>query len=196
MTGADEVPFADLAAHLRAGDADAAARIFEQYGRRLLGLARQRLAGRLAGKASPESVVQSVFQTFFRRCREQALDLRDPQSLWALLARITLNKCGHRFDYWLADCRNPSREQVPPGDSSAQWEAIAREPTPDEAAVLEETMQQALAGLREVDCRILELSLHGETVPAIATAVGCSRRTVERSLERVRSRLERMRDEG
>jgi DNA-directed RNA polymerase specialized sigma24 family protein len=197
MIGADELPFADLVAQLRAGDPHAAALIFQEYGRRLLGLASQRLAGRLAGKASPDSVVQSVFETFFRRCRENAFDLKDSHSLWSLLARITLNKCGHRFDYWFADCRNPDREQVriDMTDSTAPWEAIARDPTPDEAAQLEETMALALEGLREVDCRILELSLQGQEIPAIAAAVGCGRRTVERSLERVRLRLERMRDE-
>src|SRR5438105_690572 len=59
--------FIDLNERLRAGDEDAAARVFELYGRRLIGLARSRLHERLRGKVGPEDVLQSVLKSFFCR---------------------------------------------------------------------------------------------------------------------------------
>jgi DNA-directed RNA polymerase specialized sigma24 family protein len=113
------------------------------------------------------------------------------------LTRITLNKCGHRFDYWFAERRHPGREiSADRGeeDSAASWEFLGQEPAPEHAAVLEETMAELLQGLSELDCRILELSMQGSSNDEIAAEVGRTRRTVERSLERVRLRLEQMRD--
>ena len=63
----DENSFHDLMARLRAGDEGAADLIFQQYARRLVGLARRRLTHDVQAKMDPEDVLQSVFRTFFVR---------------------------------------------------------------------------------------------------------------------------------
>jgi RNA polymerase sigma-70 factor (ECF subfamily) len=188
-----EDSFQDLMDRLRSGDDRVAAQIFRQYARRLAGLARTRLAQSVRSKLDPEDIVQSVFRSFFVHQREGQYEFADWNSLWSLLALITLRKCGHRVEHYRAACRDVSRELAPPAtgaDSVATWQHIAREPTPSEAVMLIEVMDELLKGLGERDRRILELSLQGENTEHISEQVGCSERTVERVLERIRTQLE------
>src|SRR5262249_55483126 len=77
-------------------------------------------------------------------------------------------------------------------DSHAGWEAIAREPTPAEAAQLTDTVEQLMRDLDERDRPVLSLSLQGYTVPEIAAQVQRIERTVYRALERIPTRLEQL----
>ena len=60
----DEQAFLQL---LRAGDQQAARKVFHAYVNRLLYLARERLSQQMARRIDPEDIVQSVFRTFFHR---------------------------------------------------------------------------------------------------------------------------------
>lgn len=177
---------------LRAGDSSAAATIFDLFARRLVALARSRLTQAVQRKEDAEDVVQSALRSFFARHGEGEFAFADPHDLWKLLALITLRKCGGRVDYYRAARRDIGREIAPPApeDSAAQWEPIAREPTPAEAAMLIEVTENLLRGLGERDRRIVELSLQEASPLAISEQVGCSERTVARVLERVRKSLE------
>ena len=147
-------------------------------------------------KEDPEDVLQSVYQSFFIRQARGELQLRDWDSLWALLATITLHKCGHRIEHFKAARRDVRREVAPPtrDEPTASWEGIAREPTPQEAAVLAELLEQTMRGLEGYQRQILELSLQGHSVAEISARVGYTQRTVQRILQRVRSDLERQRE--
>ena len=114
---------------------------------------------RLRQKEDPEDVLQSVYHSFFVRQARGEFDLRDWDSLWSLLATITLHKCGHRVEHFQAARRDVRREVAPPtrDDPTASWEGIAREPTPQEAAVLSELLEQTMRGLEGYQRQILEL---------------------------------------
>ena len=71
-------------------------------------------------------------------------------------------------------------------------EPLGREPTPIEAAVLSETVEQLLAGLDEQERPVLELSLQGYTTREISEQLGRAERTVRFLREGIRDRLERM----
>jgi RNA polymerase sigma-70 factor (ECF subfamily) len=71
-------------------------------------------------------------------------------------------------------------------------EAPGREPTPLEAAVLNETVERLLAGLNEAQRPVLELSLQGYTAQEISERLGRAERTVRLLREGVRKRLEQM----
>jgi RNA polymerase sigma-70 factor (ECF subfamily) len=189
--------FAALMDRLRRGDQDAARRIFQRFAGRLIALARQHLDARIRQKVDAEDVLQSVWKSFFRRHAEGQFDLDNWDSLWSLLTVITLCKCGYQTRHFRTASRDVQREkaQAAEDDSSASWEAIAREPTPAEAAMLTETVEQLTRALDERDRQILELSLQGETVGQVSTQLRISERTVERVLERVRKRLERLRSQ-
>jgi RNA polymerase sigma-70 factor (ECF subfamily) len=187
--------FPDWMARLRAGDAGAAAEVFRRFAGRLIGLARSRLDGWVRAKEDPEDVVQSVYKSFFMRCGAGQFELGTWDELWSLLTVLTLRKCAGRAEHFRARRRDVASE-VPlpgPGDSAAgSWEALDREPTPEEAALLTEAVEQLLAGLGGDDRAIIELSLQGHTTEEISGRLGFSSRTVRRVRERAKKRLERM----
>jgi RNA polymerase sigma-70 factor (ECF subfamily) len=74
--------------------------------------------------------------------------------------------------------------------------ALSREPTPPEAALLSEAVEQLLAGLDEDERPIIELSLEGYTTQEISQRLDQPERTVRRLRERVRKRLERAQKES
>jgi RNA polymerase sigma-70 factor (ECF subfamily) len=187
--------FEALMQRLRNGDDDAASEIFNRFAHRLIGLARSRLNERLRQKLDPEDVMQSVFKSFFRVQADGKLDLASWDSLWALLTVITLRKCGHRIEYYRAACRRVDREVTPraSGDeSTASFEAIARDPSPADAAMLAETVEQVLRELEPREQEIVSLSLQGFSAAEISAQIGRTERTVHRALKRVREHLEKM----
>jgi RNA polymerase sigma-70 factor (ECF subfamily) len=186
--------FDELLARLRAGDEAAAAEVFSRFRDRLIALARSHLEEVLRHKEDPEDVVQSVFRSFFRRQREGQFTLESWENIWSLLTVITLHKCGNRIEYFRAARRNVHRE-VPleeANEESAALAAVARDPTPQEAAVLADTLEGLMRALDEVDQEVLSLHLQDYTVPEISRQIGYAERTVWRTLERIRKRAHRL----
>jgi RNA polymerase sigma factor (sigma-70 family) len=195
MAGPDS--FANLMDRLRQGDPDAAAQLFNQYARRLIGLAGQRLDSRLRRKEDPEDVAQSVFKSFLLRQQRGQFELTDWDDLWSLLVTITLHKCGHRIEYYRAACRDVTREQAPldSAESIHAFQALADDPSPSQAAALADLTEQILASLNdERERQIFALALEGHTPAQISVQIGRTERTVQRTLARLRARLERLRE--
>jgi RNA polymerase sigma factor (sigma-70 family) len=192
----EDSSFDALLARLRAGDQDAATTIFNRYVRRLVGLARSRLDALTLAKVDPEEVANSALKSFFRGYAGGKFDLEGWDSLWEVLLIITLRKCGRRIEYFRAQRRDVHKEVHPaatPEDSTASWEAIAREPTPEEAAMLNETVDQVLQSLHERERPILVLALQGYSLPEISERIHRTERTVYRVLKRIKEKLEEMR---
>src|SRR5579871_6451123 len=183
----EEASFPDLMARLRAGDQEAATRVFNEFARRLIGLAHQRLSRHVVRKIAAEDLVQSVFKSFFRRYAAGDFQLDGWDSLWGMLVVITVRKCGRVSRYFHADCRNVEREITPPasGDGSrSDWEAIAGDPTPAEAGMLAELVEQLMIGLDEDERDMLGLRLQGYEIAEISVQTGRTERTVQRLLAR------------
>ena len=194
----EDAAFAEVMGRLRAGDQAAAAEVFRRFANRLIGLARTHLDRRLRQKVDPEDVMQSALKSFFVRHADGEFDLSDWDTLWSMLVVITLRKCGHKAEHFRAAARDVKREQAPldPEELASSWKAISGEPTPEQAALLAEEVQQVMASLEDDrERQIVELSLQGYSVPEISARLGRSERTVQRVLTRVRKRLEKMRDE-
>jgi RNA polymerase sigma-70 factor (ECF subfamily) len=193
--------FSDWMARLRAGDETAAAEVFQRFTRRLIGLARSHLDTWIRRKEDPDDIVQSVYKSFFARYGDGQFDerTRSWDDLWSLLTLMTLRKCFDRAEYFRAQCRNIAQEApLPSGvDSSAggSWEPIDRAPTPEEALLLTDTVQEVLGGLAPNDHSIIELSLQGYTTEEISQQLPFSKRTVWRVRERLRKQLQRMQEE-
>jgi RNA polymerase sigma-70 factor (ECF subfamily) len=190
--------FNALMARLRAGDDDAAAELLQRFATRLIALAQARLDKQIRRKVDPEDVLQSVFRSFFVRHADREFDLRDWGGLWALLVTLTLRKCGHQVRD-LRRARQDVRREVAAArgesDSNASWEALAHEPTPAEAAMLAEAVEQLLLAMGERDRPILELRLQGYTVAEISERVGRTEYSVEAVLKKARKRLQQLGDE-
>ena len=191
--------FVEFVGKLRGGDDAAAREMFGRFAHQLIALALRHIDAGLRHKVDPEDVVQSVYKSFFVRYGDaNNLDIVNWNSLWGLLTLITVRKCAERAAYHRAECRDAAREvPPPPGEEAAPWlEPLGREPTPLEAALLHETVEELFAGLDEQERSVLELSLQGYTTREISDQLGRAERTVRLLREGVRHRLERMRRES
>jgi RNA polymerase sigma-70 factor (ECF subfamily) len=189
--------FQALMNRLRAGEEAAAAELFQRFAGRLIALARSRLDALVRQKIDPEDVLQSVFKSFFHRHREGDWDPANWDSLWSLLAQMTIRKCGRRAVFYHGERRDVRRETAPrSGDDDSGFfrEALNREPTPDEAAMLAEIIEQLLRELEGYHRDIVQLSLQGYASAEIAAQTGVTERSVQRVLKRVRERIEKLAD--
>jgi RNA polymerase sigma-70 factor (ECF subfamily) len=187
--------FQQLLARVRQGDDEAAAVIFQRYVHQLAAKAHRHLAPAVRRQTDAEDVVQSVYRTFFRRVRKGEFRLDHWGSLWGLLARITLCKCaraGGRIKNRPRQVSLSRHADSSAFDSSLDWEAIAREPSPAEVAALADTVDALLKPLRDSHRDILTLALQGYTQEEIGHRVGCSERTVRRVLTQAQTDLERL----
>jgi RNA polymerase sigma factor (sigma-70 family) len=184
-------------ARLRAADPDAASEVFHRFAARLTALARSKLDERLRAKVDTDDVLQSVYRTFFRRHAGGQFGLEGWDDLWALLALITVRKCGDWREHFRAAARDV-RAEVAGADRGVAAEALgvlARDPTPSEATALADEVEMLLSGLSPRDRGVVALRLEGYTPAETAERLGLPQRTVFRVLERVKKRLQRLRDE-
>jgi RNA polymerase sigma-70 factor (ECF subfamily) len=185
--------FDELIVRLRAGEDNAAAQVYSRYANRLIALAGSRLAGAIQTKVGPEDVMQSVMRSFFVRNRAGQFEIRDWDSLWSLLVVITLRKCANKAKQFHQECRDIGREVAPvplPGESQAEWDFVSRDPTPADAAMLAETVEQLMESLEPRDREILALRLQGHRTREISQQVDYADRTVRRVLSQIREYLE------
>ena len=176
----------------REGDSRAADELFSRYVDRLLRLAQSRLSAKLGRRVDAEDIVQSAYRSFFSRAREGQFVLAASGDLWRLLAAITLNKLKGQAEYHAAGKRALSAEQsarTVPDAPLAEWDGLAREPTPDAAVELIEQVEQLMSGLDPSQQRMLEMRLQGYQIEEIAAEVGRSERGVRRLLDKVKQRL-------
>lgn len=191
-------PFVDLMERVRAGDEQAAAAVVHRFTRRLIELARSRLDPLLRRKLDPEDVLQSVYRSFFHHHAQGQYQLESWEGLWGMLVIMTLRRCGYHRAHFRAACRDVHREASPPGpDGSVDGlELLGRDPSPEEAALLAETIERVMQGLTPREQEILDLAFQGCSSSEISARVGRTERTVQRLLKRVRQRLETMHAEN
>jgi RNA polymerase sigma-70 factor (ECF subfamily) len=189
--------FADVMQRLREADPQAASVVFRRYAERLAAVARARLGERLQAKVDADDVLQSAYRTFFRRHAAGEFDLDGWDGLWALLTVLTIRKCGRWREHFHAAIRDVRREVSTDAasESAPALQPESREPAPDEAACLEETVQSLLRGLGTRDRDIVSLRLQGYSALEVAAELRLPQRTVFRVLERVKRHLRRQRDD-
>ena len=192
MTNEDSI---NLLARWKDGDESAAAELFERYVHRLVGLARTRLSDRMQRRVEPEDVVQSTYRSFFRKAGDDHYTLEKSGDLWKLLATITIFKVRGQVEFHTAQKRGIYAEESTDGPSEASEyrvkpEAVAEEPTPEDAAAIVEQVQTVMDGLDGLQQQIMELALQNHSVEEISQSVQRSARTVRRTLQQIRGELE------
>ena len=182
------MPLDDCAPSAASALTNEARAAFERYRQRLIGLAWIHLGSRLRRKVDPEDVVQSAYKSMLIRYGNSVTSLEGWDRVWGLLALITIRKCADRAHYHQAGCRDLQRE----ADSASLWREVAgREPTPDEAVILAETLEGLLSGLSVIERTIVELSLQGYSTQEISEQIDRAERTVRRLREQLRRQLEK-----
>jgi RNA polymerase sigma factor (sigma-70 family) len=184
--------FASFERGLRAQDDAAVQELLSRFTERLIRLAQGQLAIRLQSKEDPQDIVQSTMRTFCIRFADGQFTLGGWDGLWAILAKITTRKCLDRSTRYSAAKRDFRREialdSAAPGES--ELELWSREPQPEDALLLAETVEMLLKSLEnDRERAILEFALQGYSPPEIAPHVGRTARSVQRVLARVREQL-------
>lgn len=174
----------------RAGNEEAAKQLFERYTARLVALARGHIDQRLARRVDPEDITQSAFRTFFRRARGGEFTFQDPDGVYRLLARITVNKTLDQVNFHRAAKRNFQREADARNDAGDALEVLGREPPPDVVHTFVDQLEHFLTRLSEQERQVLEMRMEGHTAEEIAKRLGTYDRKVYRILERIRGLAE------
>ena len=186
----------DLLRRWRTGDQSAARDLYERYSQSLCALVERNIKKRLRRRIGAEEPVQSAFRTFFRRTADGQYQIDHSVDLWNLLVTITLNKLRHMIEYAEAKKRDPNREVDLDGEVLSP-DLIAREPTPDEAAALDEELELLLAKLKSDEPEIVRLRLRGCSVSEIANSLNLAQHTIRRKLDRIGGLLwQRLRDDS
>jgi RNA polymerase sigma factor (sigma-70 family) len=164
-------------------------RAYEAYVDRLIALARHRLSKKYQSKIDPKDVVQSVFRTYVRRAADGSLASNDWDSLWSLLARITVRKCLKQVRYHGRAKRDLNRESDLGDDHSAISNLLDKAPTQIDAAIMEEEFDLLMQGLTSEQQQIVALKMQNFTNQEIAEIIGRTERTVYRILDLIRQKL-------
>ena len=88
----DEKSDNSLIFDIREGDDQAADGLYRRYATRIRGLVQSQMGDALKARIDPEDVVQSIFKSVFRGVLEGAYEAPEGQTLWQLLAVISINK--------------------------------------------------------------------------------------------------------
>jgi RNA polymerase sigma factor (sigma-70 family) len=178
---------------LKQGDAEAAQRLWERYYRRLVGLARKKLQDSPRRASDEEDAVQSAFASFCTRAQQGKFpNLRDRENLWPLLAVITARKAANQRAHERRAKRGGGDRaaDLPAAlDGSEFAELIAREPSPEDAAIFFSELERILHALDPTCGRILLWKLEERTNAEIAKQLECSERSVERKVRLIRCEL-------
>ena len=184
---------------LKAGDEQAAQKLWEGYFGQLVNLARTKLRGAQRRVADEEDVALSAFDSFCRGAEANHFPkLDDRNDLWQLLLMITARKAIDLRQHENRQRRGGgavplgpgARSGTDPDDADLLEQIVGREPTPEFALQVAEESERLLANLADADLRQIALwKMEGYTNEEIAERLGVATRTVERRLRLIRSLL-------
>ncbi len=178
------------------GDQEAATQLWEEYFEKLARLARRKLDGLPLRDSDENDIVQSAMYSFYEGAKKHRFDaLRNRDDLWKLLVTITARKVTAKRRKHFAQKRGGGKVRgesifIHGDDEEAEagiGNVLGSEPTPELAADLAENCQTLLDRLDdEILRQIALLTLQGYKTEEIAGKLDCTRRTVERKLNRIR----------
>ncbi len=177
---------------LKHGDSLAAQQVWQRYHHQLLTLARMKLGQLPKREADEEDIVQQAFDRFFRGVDAGKFpQLADRDDLWKVLVMLTARQSVNEFHRQTRQKRGGGKvrgESIFGGDGPMNIDqVVGNEPSDEFASSIALSVSKLLVALPEGRLReVAELKMEGATNDAIAVALGCSCRTVERKLQVIR----------
>jgi DNA-directed RNA polymerase specialized sigma24 family protein len=182
---------------LKDGDSQAGDALWQRYLKRLIGLARHKLADAPRRAADEEDVVQSAFNGFLRGVEQQRFpQLENRDDLWQVLVMLTERKAIGQKRYGGAAKRGEGRVRGESafgqvgGEQSRQADinhVAGPEPAPDFAVEFADYLGHLFGRLQDEQLREVALAkLEGYTNREIAAQLDLSLRAVERKLHLIR----------
>jgi hypothetical protein len=146
--------------HLKAGDPEAAERLWVAYFGRLVGLARQKLRGQPRAAADEEDVALSAFDSFFRGAEQGRFPrLADRDDLWQLLVMLTARKVCRVVQHERRLKRGGGNVRHTSALPEEQLAAVVgSEPTAEFAAQLAEEYRRLLTALPDAELRAVAVA--------------------------------------
>lgn len=182
---------------MKAGDSEAAERLWERYFETLVRLASKKLQGAARAVADEEDVALSAMKSLCLGAREGRFPLlADRDSLWRLLVVLTARKASDQRLHELRQKRgggkvvsatSGAKSSTPSEQPRDFEEIIGQEPTPEFAALMADQCRRLLECLGDEGLRSVALwKMEGFTNEEVAAKLGCVPRTVERKLQMIR----------
>jgi RNA polymerase sigma factor (sigma-70 family) len=177
---------------LQVGDREAVQKLWQNYYRGLVGLARKRLGALPRRAADEEDVALSAFDSFCRGAEQGRFPrLEDRDDLWQVLVLITTRKAADLVVHEGRDRRDWRRMQDRPDDPDASGSIlrtlIGKEPDPCLAAGVADEFERLLARLPDDELKQIALrKLEGYTNEEIGEHLDLAPATVERRLRLIR----------
>jgi RNA polymerase sigma factor (sigma-70 family) len=190
-------------AQLKAGEEEAASRLFSRYWPRLVGIARRKLDGMPRRAQDEEDIAQKAFWGFYESVRAGRLPrLSNRQELLAVLTHITVCQAINQLKYEVGVAKRGAghvlSEEVLDGPgslgSSPRGLEQVKDPdiTPEEHVMLDDCYQHYMSSLPEHLHEFAEMRLAGFTHQEIAKHKGCTERTVDRKIALITAKWHRM----
>lgn len=179
---------------LRAGDREAAGRLWEHFAGRLIALARKRLMKTRRGATDEEDAVLSAFDSFCRGAEQGRFPrLRGRGDLWGLLVTITVRKVADQVHHERRLKRGGGAVlgEVDLTQGVGLDDLIGSEPTPEMVVAMAEQTQRLIGSLNDPTLRAIALwKMEGYNNEEIAAKLECARSTVQRKLNLIEARWE------
>jgi RNA polymerase sigma-70 factor (ECF subfamily) len=190
--GPYEEEFQELLQQIGAGSQDAARKFLDKYGPFILKVIRRRLSRKLRTKFDSDDFMQDVWASFFSQTPPAEI-FASPEAMLGYLAGMARNKVACAVRQRLGAQRySANRENSLDGSARFQAQHLAdSEPTPSEKLMANERWQGMLDKQQPVHQRILALLRLGHTHEEIAELLGLSVKTVQRVLQRLKTRFTR-----
>ncbi len=170
----------------RAGDEDAARKLYLRYADRLRALIRAQFADDLKARVDHDDILQSAFGSIFRGIRQGSYDVPAGKELWHLFFTITLNKVRASGAWHRAAKRNVGRTT----GGNAIEEVVALLGSENQPLTfLKWFLEEALEHLTADQEQAIRLRMEEYEVEEIAAAMGRPKRSVERLLQEGRNQL-------
>jgi DNA-directed RNA polymerase specialized sigma24 family protein len=180
---------------LRAGDREAADKLWKRYFRRLVDVARRKLRGKRLPRDGEDVALSALASLFEGVVDGRFPQLEDRSGLWPLLVTITARKASKAVRHERCRKRGGGRVRggsalvgVADADSPQAFDQIiGQAPAPDFIAQVAEECRRLMERLGDDELRALAgWKMEGFTNVEIAAKLGCSRLTVLRRLRLIR----------
>jgi len=175
--------FSSLFARAKAGDSDAVAELFTRYAPHVQAVVRRRLSNKLRPRFDSVDGTQDVWLSFLKTSVER-LDFPTETAFLAYLSKMAANKVGEEHRRRGAQKNDLNRERPIVGDTDPP----ARQPTPSQYAAADERWDGLVGGLPPTQRQVLEMLRDGYTHDEIGRRLGFHPKTVQRLLQRLKSR--------
>ena len=186
----DIPPESRIISRLEAATDSVAADVDEQYRGRLCRLVECGDESAVSPPGGPGRGRAIGVSDFLPPQRQGEFHIDSSADLWHLLETITRHKILKHVEKLRAGKRDPKREEYPEGDDFR-----GRGPTPEEAAIAADLMEEALAGMDEIHVQVLHMRLQKCSEEEIADMLSCSRGRVHTKLTRIRQRIQQLSDD-